>query len=138
MKECKDTQKQSAHASRKIQTTVYPKHLSPFPLLFLLALKKKLCVATAVLINLWAVMHDPKIWERPEEFDPSRFLTEDGQKVITPEAFIPFSIGAIIVTNCMVLNTVSKTDCYTAVKGTLQLQLILPLNFHVLYTSFRL
>ena len=71
------------------------------------------CVATAVLINLGAVMHDPKIWERPEEFDPSRFLTEYGQKVVTPEAFIPFSIGAIIVTNCVVLNTVLKTDSYT-------------------------
>ena len=33
------------------------------------------------------------------EFDPSRFLTEDGQKVVTPDAFIPFSIGMAIVVN---------------------------------------
>ena len=33
------------------------------------------------------------------EFDPSRFLTEDGQKVVTPDAFIPFSIGMALVVN---------------------------------------
>ena len=81
-------------------------------------------------------MHDPEIWERPEESDPGRFLTEDGQKVVTPEVFIPFSRGVVIVTNCVVLNIVLKTDSYTAGKGTLQLQLMLLLTFMICILPF--
>ncbi|KAL2082825.1 hypothetical protein ACEWY4_020617 [Coilia grayii] len=33
---------------------------------------------TVVFVNQWSSNHDPKKWTRPEEFDPLRFLDEDG------------------------------------------------------------
>lgn len=47
---------------------------------------------TVILPNLWAVHRDPVLWERPDEFCPSRFLDDQGQLLKT-EAFIPFGIG---------------------------------------------
>lgn len=44
--------------------------------------------------NLWSVHRDPDIWEKPDEFQPSRFLDENGQ-IIKKEAFIPFGMGKI-------------------------------------------
>ncbi|XP_055938577.1 cytochrome P450 18a1-like [Argiope bruennichi] len=47
-----------------------------------------------VLANLWSVHHNPKYWgEDVDVFRPERFLTKDGNEVIKPEYFIPFSIG---------------------------------------------
>ena len=34
---------------------------------------------------------DPDLWERPELFDPTRFLRNG--KVFRPDFFIPFSVG---------------------------------------------
>ncbi|CAN7940539.1 unnamed protein product [Ixodes hexagonus] len=49
---------------------------------------------TVVLSNLWAVHMDPDIWKNPEEFNPSRFLTEDGSKLAPkPDHLIPFALG---------------------------------------------
>jgi len=45
-----------------------------------------------VLINLYAVHMDPKVWKDPEIFRPERFLDSDGQ-VIGRESVIPFSLG---------------------------------------------
>uniref|UniRef100_A0A8C8VH63 Cytochrome P450 2U1 n=1 Tax=Pelusios castaneus TaxID=367368 RepID=A0A8C8VH63_9SAUR len=42
--------------------------------------------------NLWSVHRDPSIWERPDDFQPTRFLDENGQ-LIKKETFIPFGIG---------------------------------------------
>lgn len=42
------------------------------------------------LIN--SVHMDPNLWERPEEFNPNRFIDSDG-KVHKPEYFIPFGVG---------------------------------------------
>ncbi|KAG9480196.1 hypothetical protein GDO78_011946 [Eleutherodactylus coqui] len=47
---------------------------------------------SVVLANLWAVHRDPKVWEKPNDFIPSRFLDEHGQ-ILKKEAFIPFGIG---------------------------------------------
>ncbi|XP_022087533.1 cytochrome P450 2U1-like [Acanthaster planci] len=46
-----------------------------------------------VIINLWAMMNDPKVWDRPDEFNPGRFLSKNGKTMIQHETFIPFSTG---------------------------------------------
>ncbi|XP_010997363.1 cytochrome P450 2U1 [Camelus dromedarius] len=47
---------------------------------------------TIILPNLWSVHRDPTVWEKPDDFYPSRFLDDQGQ-VIKKETFIPFGIG---------------------------------------------
>ncbi|XP_036887801.1 cytochrome P450 2U1 isoform X2 [Sturnira hondurensis] len=47
---------------------------------------------TVIVPNLWSVHRDPAIWEKPEDFDPSRFLDDEGQ-LLKKETFIPFGIG---------------------------------------------
>ena len=46
--------------------------------------------------NLWAVHHDPEVWNEPEVFRPSRFIDQDGHVTIKEE-WTPFSIGRLIV-----------------------------------------
>ena len=48
-----------------------------------------------VLANLWNVLHDPNTWKIPDEFNPERFLENDGS-LRAREEFIPFSIGKTI------------------------------------------
>ncbi|XP_022106868.1 cytochrome P450 2J6-like [Acanthaster planci] len=45
-----------------------------------------------IISNLWAAFHDPNIWPEPQEFNPQRFLDDNG-KPKRPEEFIPFGIG---------------------------------------------
>ncbi|XP_006778968.2 PREDICTED: cytochrome P450 2U1 [Myotis davidii] len=47
---------------------------------------------TVIIPNLWAVHRDPAIWEKPDDFNPNRFLDDQGQ-LIKRETFIPFGIG---------------------------------------------
>ena len=42
--------------------------------------------------NFWAVHNDKTIWEKPEIFNPDRFLDEKGNFVRSPHV-IPFSVG---------------------------------------------
>ena len=49
---------------------------------------------TVIIPNLWAVHRDPAIWEKPDDFDPNRFLDDQGQ-VIKKETFIPFGLGQL-------------------------------------------
>ncbi|XP_033637825.1 cytochrome P450 2J3-like [Asterias rubens] len=37
---------------------------------------------------------DPKTFDNPEEFQPERFLSEDGQTVVLPNTFLPFGAGS--------------------------------------------
>lgn len=46
-----------------------------------------------ILANIWAVHHDEDYWKEPNKFDPTRFLSEDGTKLIKHESFVPFSAG---------------------------------------------
>lgn len=49
---------------------------------------------TDVLAVLWAVDHNESLWGKDVfDYKPERFLSADGQKVVKPEHFIPFSIG---------------------------------------------
>ena len=49
---------------------------------------------TTLIVNLWAIHHDPKHWENPSEFDPERFLDKNGN-VVSPAtmSYLPFSAG---------------------------------------------
>lgn len=40
-----------------------------------------------------AVHMDPNLWDKPEEFNPERFLNHDGTAVVKPASFIPFGVG---------------------------------------------
>ncbi|XP_048746820.1 steroid 17-alpha-hydroxylase/17,20 lyase-like [Ostrea edulis] len=49
---------------------------------------------TMVIINHWALHHDPKYWKDPEKFDPHRYLDENGKmKPARPDSWLPFSAG---------------------------------------------
>lgn len=47
---------------------------------------------TEVFPLLGSVLHDPEVFEQPEEFNPDRFLDADGG-FKKQEAFLPFSLG---------------------------------------------
>lgn len=47
---------------------------------------------TRVLVNMWAIHHDPQNWDKPDLFNPDRFLGERGQRV-NPPCFMPFGAG---------------------------------------------
>lgn len=40
----------------------------------------------------WAIHMNPKYWENPDRFDPSRFVTVEGA-LTKPESFMPFQVG---------------------------------------------
>ncbi|XP_064320122.1 steroid 17-alpha-hydroxylase/17,20 lyase isoform X2 [Phalacrocorax carbo] len=47
-----------------------------------------------VIINLWSMHHDEKEWDKPEEFNPGRFLDEQGQHIHSPSpSYLPFGAG---------------------------------------------
>ena len=48
---------------------------------------------TLFFYNIHKFHTDPEHWNEPELFDPTRFLNEDGTKVIKPERFVPFGFG---------------------------------------------
>ncbi|OXB76790.1 UNVERIFIED_CONTAM: hypothetical protein H355_016271 [Colinus virginianus] len=47
---------------------------------------------SVIVPNLWSVHRDPNIWENPDDFQPTRFLDENGQ-LIKKETFIPFGMA---------------------------------------------
>ncbi|CAL1374684.1 unnamed protein product [Linum trigynum] len=48
---------------------------------------------TMVMINVWAIMRDPEIWDRAEEFVPERFLAEPLDFKGQTGKFLPFGVG---------------------------------------------
>ena len=46
-----------------------------------------------VMVNHWALHHDPRKWEDVEDFKPQRFLDEHGNLGPKPENWLPFSAG---------------------------------------------
>ncbi|XP_051956807.1 steroid 17-alpha-hydroxylase/17,20 lyase [Xyrauchen texanus] len=47
---------------------------------------------TRVLVNMWAIHHDPKHWDEADRFRPERFLDASGKR-ISPSSFLPFGAG---------------------------------------------
>lgn len=45
-----------------------------------------------IVLSPWHLHRHTRLWERPDEFDPARWATENG-KTCQREAFIPFSVG---------------------------------------------
>ncbi|CAH1428213.1 unnamed protein product [Lactuca virosa] len=48
---------------------------------------------TLVYVNSWAIGRDPECWEKPEEFEPERFLVSSYDFKGTEFEFIPFGSG---------------------------------------------
>lgn len=48
---------------------------------------------TNVIINHWALHHDPRKWDKVTEFIPERYLDKDGKLGPKPENWLPFSAG---------------------------------------------
>lgn len=48
---------------------------------------------TQVIPLIHAVHMDPTLWKDPELFNPDRFLSADGTKIVKPDYFIPFGVG---------------------------------------------
>ncbi|XP_019358289.1 PREDICTED: steroid 17-alpha-hydroxylase/17,20 lyase [Gavialis gangeticus] len=47
-----------------------------------------------VIVNIWAIHHDEDEWDKPEEFNPGRFLDERGQRIYSPTpSYMPFGSG---------------------------------------------
>lgn len=44
-----------------------------------------------VLVNMWAISHDPELFEDPETFNPERFLDSEGKVRLLPS--YPFGLG---------------------------------------------
>ena len=49
---------------------------------------------TTLVLNLWAMHHDPEQWKEPMKFNPERFLDENGNMVNSSSlSYLPFSAG---------------------------------------------
>ncbi|KAM6182217.1 steroid 17-alpha-hydroxylase/17,20 lyase [Erethizon dorsatum] len=49
---------------------------------------------TNVIVNLWALHHNEKEWDRPDQFMPERFLDPTGSQLIVPSlSYLPFGAG---------------------------------------------
>ncbi|XP_060698492.1 steroid 17-alpha-hydroxylase/17,20 lyase [Hemiscyllium ocellatum] len=49
---------------------------------------------THVIVNLWAIHHDENEWQNPDNFDPGRFLDENGKHIYSPSmSYLPFGAG---------------------------------------------
>lgn len=50
-----------------------------------------------IVLSPWHLHRHERLWERPDEFDPDRYATENGRKCLR-DAYIPFSAGARVCT----------------------------------------
>ncbi|MQY41305.1 cytochrome P450 [Epibacterium sp. SM1969] len=67
-----------------------------------------------VVLSPWHLHRHERLWERPDDFDPTRWQTENGKKC-QREAYIPFSTGARVCTGAG----------FAMVEGVLLLSMIL-------------
>ncbi|XP_058193833.1 cytochrome P450 736A117-like [Rhododendron vialii] len=78
-----------------------------------------IAAGTLVLVNAWAIGHDPTSWEEPEEFRPERFLNSSVDFKGQDFELIPFGAGrrgcpgiqfAVAIDELAVANLVHKFD----------------------------
>ena len=49
---------------------------------------------TTLILNIWAMHHDPKHWRNPSQFDPNRFLDKNKNVLnLSTMSYLPFSAG---------------------------------------------
>ena len=48
---------------------------------------------TIVMPDIYAAHFDEDYWDKPKEFDPTRFISKDGTTILKKDAFMPFSVG---------------------------------------------
>ncbi|PIK61725.1 putative steroid 17-alpha-hydroxylase/17,20 lyase [Apostichopus japonicus] len=48
---------------------------------------------TWILVNIYSMHFDEKLWDEPKKFTPEHFLDESGKVRLHPEGFLPFSTG---------------------------------------------
>ncbi|XP_040294228.1 steroid 17-alpha-hydroxylase/17,20 lyase-like [Bufo bufo] len=49
---------------------------------------------TRVVVNLWSMHHDEKEWVHPGDFNPDRFMDENGHRMYSPsQSYLPFGAG---------------------------------------------
>ncbi|KAF3437755.1 hypothetical protein FNV43_RR20511 [Rhamnella rubrinervis] len=74
---------------------------------------------TMVITNAWAIGRDPKLWDKPEEFQPERFLDSGIDVKGQSFGFIPFGSGrrgcpgtlfAMVIDELSLANVVHKFD----------------------------
>ena len=72
---------------------------------------------TTVVINGWALHHDPKAWENPFSFKPSRFIDSDGSFVYPSDrCFLPFGCGPRVCLG----ESLAKTELFLFLARLLQ------------------
>ena len=53
----------------------------------------KLPKGIILMMNLYAMHHDPNQWDEPEQFKPERFIHPEGHFFIPNSSYLPFSVG---------------------------------------------
>lgn len=48
---------------------------------------------TGVFLNAFAINHDEQVWDNPYTFDPTRFLSHDGKKIVKDDRVMTFGTG---------------------------------------------
>ncbi|OQV16538.1 Cytochrome P450 18a1 [Hypsibius exemplaris] len=76
---------------------------------------------TVVLALIWDVHQDPRYWENPQQFRPSRFLNAEG-KTFRPDNFIPFGTGRRLCLG----DQMAMMQLFTSFSGLLQRYTIAP------------
>lgn len=85
---------------------------------------RKLAKGGQIVLSPWHLHRHERLWHRPDEFDPSRFQTENG-KTCLREAYMPFSAGPRVCTGAgfamvegpLLLSMIVKNFIITPVKG---------------------
>jgi cytochrome P450 len=81
-------------------------------------------VKSQIVLSPWHLQRHERLWEHPDEFDPTRFATENG-KTCLRDAYIPFSAGPRVCTGAgfamvegpLILSMILKNFRITKVEG---------------------